>query len=56
MAVREEKAGAGASGHESGTQNIGMCQLHTEGTQYGCGHYVIVRLSSLLLAPNSLFV
>lgn len=40
VTVREEEASARAGGHESVRT---MCQLHTEGTQYGCGHYVIVR-------------
>lgn len=39
VTVGEEEASARAGGHESRA----MCQLHTEGTQYGCGHYVIVR-------------
>jgi len=46
VAVREEKAGTGTSGHESELKvgvEVSMCQLHTEGTQYGCGHYVITN-------------
>jgi hypothetical protein len=49
VTVGEEEASARAGGHESRA----MCQLHTEGTQYGCGHYVIVRPPDSRQTPRS---